>query len=107
MQDNRSLLDIYNDLPSPNPERLIEDIPGLGSTLYGYQRRTVSAMAAREAFRGSVPDPLYLPIKGMDGKTFYILPSTMEIVSECPRISSVRGGILCEELGQGINFVSS
>ncbi|KAI0707952.1 P-loop containing nucleoside triphosphate hydrolase protein [Earliella scabrosa] len=101
LQDNRSLLDIYNDLPSPNPEGLIEDIPGLGSTLYGYQRRTVSSMAAREAFRGSVPDPLYLPIKGMDGKTFYILPATMEIVSECPRISSVRGGILCEELGTG------
>ncbi len=56
-------------------------------------------MAARETYRGSVEDPLYLPVNGIDGRTFYMQPATMEIVTECPRISSVPGGILCEELG--------
>ncbi|RPD56352.1 hypothetical protein L226DRAFT_538078 [Lentinus tigrinus ALCF2SS1-7] len=99
--DNRSLLDIYNDLPSPAPGTLVGEIPGLRSELYEYQRRTVSTMAARETFRGSVEDPLYLPICGMDGRTFYMQPATMEIVMERPRISTVPGGILCEELGTG------
>ncbi|RDX46999.1 hypothetical protein OH76DRAFT_1465208 [Lentinus brumalis] len=99
--DNRSLLDIYNDLPSPAPESLLQEIPGLQSKLYEYQRRTVSTMAARETYRGSVEDPLYLPVNGIDGRTFYMQPATMEIVTECPRISSVPGGILCEELGTG------
>lgn len=58
-------------------------------------------MVARETHRGSIADPLYLPARGVDGKTFYILPATMELVSERPRISSVPGGILCEELGTG------
>ena len=71
----------------------------LRSQLYEYQRRTVSTMVARETLRGSVEDPLYLPIHGVDGRTFYMQPTTMEIVMERPRISSVPGGILCEELG--------
>ncbi|KAI0695860.1 SNF2 family N-terminal domain-containing protein [Cerioporus squamosus] len=99
--DNRSLLDIYNDLPSPATETLLDEIPGLQSKLYEYQRRTVSTMAARETHRGSIEDPLYLPIRGMDGRTFYMQPAIMEVVSERPRISSVPGGILCEELGTG------
>ena len=98
-QDNRSLLDIYNELPSPAPERLIDDLSGLRSTLYAYQRRTVSTMMARENHVGSIEDPLYLPLHGMDGRTFYLQPATFEIVTERPRVSSVPGGILCEELG--------
>ena len=98
-QDNRSLLDIYNELPSPAPAKLIEDLPGLRSTLYAYQRRTVSTMVAREKHVGSIEDPLYLPLRGMDGRTFFLQPATFEIVMERPRVTSVPGGILCEELG--------
>ena len=99
-QDNRSLLDIYNELPSPGPAKLIEDLPGLRSTLYAYQRRTVSTMVAREKHVGSIEDPLYLPLRGMDGRMFFLQPATFEVVMERPRVTSVPGGILCEELGE-------
>ena len=100
LQDNRSLLDIYNDLPSPASEDLVGQLPGLRSTLYPYQRRTVSTMMARETHIGSIEDPLYLSLQGMDGKVFYLQPATFEVVSERPRVDAVPGGILCEELGK-------
>ncbi|TBU46858.1 P-loop containing nucleoside triphosphate hydrolase protein [Dichomitus squalens] len=99
--DNRSLLDIYNDLPSPASEDLVGELPGLRSTLYPYQRRTVSTMMARETRADTIADPLYLALHGMDGRVFYLQPATFEIVTELPRLSPVPGGILCEELGTG------
>ncbi|KAI0332592.1 hypothetical protein GY45DRAFT_1369061 [Cubamyces sp. BRFM 1775] len=99
--DNRTLLDIYNSLPSPSAPPIQEDIPGLRSRLYDYQRRSVATMVARETNPGSIEHPLYVPIQGIDGKLFYMQPATMEILSELPRVSAVPGGILCEELGTG------
>ncbi|KAI0647582.1 P-loop containing nucleoside triphosphate hydrolase protein [Trametes meyenii] len=99
--DNRTLLDIYNTLPSPSAEPLEGDIPGLRTNLYRYQRRSVATMIARETSGGSVEHPLYVPIKGVDGKVFFMQPATMEILSNRPRVSAVPGGILCEELGTG------
>ncbi|KAJ8480788.1 hypothetical protein ONZ51_g6428 [Trametes cubensis] len=99
--DNRTLLDIYNSLPSPSAQPIQGDIPGLRSRLYDYQRRSVATMVARETNPGSIEHPLYVPIQGIDGKVFYMQPATMEILSELPRVSAVPGGILCEELGTG------
>ncbi|KAI0374631.1 hypothetical protein BV20DRAFT_960768 [Pilatotrama ljubarskyi] len=99
--DNRTLLDIYNALPSPSSPPVEGDIPGLRTRLYEYQRRSVATMIARETNTGTNEHPLYVPIQGMDGKVFFMQPATMEILSERPRVSAVRGGILCEELGTG------
>lgn len=113
-QDNRSLREIYNTLSSPCVYRddssrlhpLAADIlsggniPGLQSTLHQYQQRSVAAMIQRELDPGTVSDPLYIPIVGVDGKEFYLDPATMEVLRERPTVSQARSGILCEEMGR-------
>jgi len=107
------LADIYNDLPSPAPPvdesfsplgqlagNIYSSEPrGLESTLFQYQRETVAAMLLRERDGVSIADPLYVPLVGINGAAFFFQPSTFEILKEHPRVSSSRGGILCEELG--------
>ena len=83
-----------------------ESPPGM-RPLYAYQRRTVARMMQQELNPGIAPDPLYVTIHGIQlegsskSKTFYLQPSTMEILSECPMRSQAKGGILCEEMGTG------
>ncbi|GJE96414.1 DEAD/DEAH box helicase [Phanerochaete sordida] len=117
--DNRTLAELYNTLPSPiisEDEQSIHphalevldgaEIPGLKSTLYTYQRRSVAAMMQRELQPGVIPDPLYVPLHGIDGSVFYFQPATMEVLRECPTVAQTRGGILCEELGTGKTVMS-
>jgi SNF2-related domain len=124
-QDLRTLSEIYSDLPSPavDPSTFLsgtdprtqrafrralhwESPPGM-RPLYTYQRRTVARMLQQELDPGIAPDPLYIPIHGVQleasakCKTFYLQPSTMEALSECPMRSQAKGGILCEEMGTG------
>ncbi|PCH37686.1 hypothetical protein WOLCODRAFT_95637 [Wolfiporia cocos MD-104 SS10] len=98
------MAEIFGDLPSPNSQaqNLTEAIPGMRSLLYPYQARSVSAMISREHLSPSrVPDPLYIPVVGIDGSTFYFQPANMELFHEPPMIETVRDGMLCEELGTG------
>ncbi|KAI9466079.1 P-loop containing nucleoside triphosphate hydrolase protein [Lactarius psammicola] len=117
--DNRTLAEIYSDLPSPvldiNPQTLEssglndmihevilgQQIAGLRSKLYPYQRESVSAMIVKEMDDSVTPDPLYIPITGLDKTVFYLQPATMEILRERPMVATHHGGILCEELGTG------
>jgi hypothetical protein len=105
------MAEIYSDLPSPvvKPEvagpltlKLLSGCPiyGLRSVLHSYQRRSVAAMIQRELYHPDIPDPLYVPITGVDGKTFYIQPAKIEILRECPIVAQNRGVVLCEELGK-------
>ena len=93
---------IYSDLPSPTavPQYFSLEVPGMRSVLHPYQGRSVSAMISREIHEKSVPDPLYIPIVGIDGTTFYLQPATMEILCDRPHVEQAHGGILCEELGK-------
>jgi len=79
--------------------------PGMRSTLYPYQRRTVARMLQQELDPGDAPDPLYIPIYGITedsaSKVFYFQPTTMELLCAVPRRSQAKGGILCEEMGSG------
>lgn len=106
------MAEIYSDLPSPmlgppmnENARLSHRVAsgdaiwGLRTTLYGYQRHSVAVMLHKESSANPVPDPLYLPVLSMSDTCFYIQPSTMMILQECPMFSPSRGGILCEELG--------
>jgi hypothetical protein len=111
------LAEIYSDLPSPsftlNPHplespdlnemiygiTLDHQIAGLRSRLHPYQRESVSAMLLKEMSESDVPDPLYIPVSGMDKTVFYLQPATMEILRECPMVAAHHGGVLCEELG--------
>ncbi|TDL24898.1 hypothetical protein BD410DRAFT_851421 [Rickenella mellea] len=111
--DQRTLAEIYSELPSPvlpptskldvHAAEVIqsETIPGMRSHLYPYQRESVATMLEKEGRALVIPDPLYTPIKGIDGRDFYYQPATMEILREQPMSSQSRGGILCEELGTG------
>ena len=56
-------------------------------------------MLQKELDTRDVPDPLFIPVRGVDDKIFYIQPGTMEILKERPMTMPCRGGILCEELG--------
>ncbi|KAL0946491.1 hypothetical protein HGRIS_012709 [Hohenbuehelia grisea] len=114
--DDRTLAEIYGDLPSPVPPsydepasiqaRLInlgDDLSDLGLRypLHPYQRTTVAQLLSRERSQTRSCDPLYLPLRSLDGKPFYFQPGTYEILRDCPLITPARGGILCEELGTG------
>ncbi|EMD38224.1 hypothetical protein CERSUDRAFT_152945 [Gelatoporia subvermispora B] len=99
--DNRTLAEIYSDLPSPPNIVGFNQIPHLKSQLHPYQRRSVASMINREINPPCTPDPLYLPIVGINGQIFYIQPATMEVLRDCPKVAQAPGGILCEELGTG------
>lgn len=86
---------------SPRLLNYNDDLDGLGmrSALYKYQRRSIAAMMQKELDLRDVPDPLFIPLKTMDMRQFYIQPGTMAVLQECPMVAPCRGGILCEELG--------
>lgn len=46
-----------------------------------------------------VPDPLFIPLVGMDEAVSYLQPSTLELRREQPIMARGRGGFLSEELG--------
>ena len=105
------MAEIYGELPSPQPDELtgqaleiLEGVPifGLRSTLHPYQRRSVATMLHKELFSQSIPDPVYIQVGGVGHpeEVFYLQPTTLELLRDCPRTSTVRGGVLCEELGE-------
>ena len=57
-------------------------------------------MIVKEMSDTVAPDPLYIPIIGLDKTVFYLQPATMEILRERPMVATHHGGILCEELGE-------
>lgn len=108
------MAEIYGDLPSPLVPGFIDDLrynsiidsimcddqfPGMRSRLFHYQRRSVVAMLEKERRGRIVPDPLYIPLSGMNGEVYYYQPGTLELLRDCPMTSQNQGGILCEELG--------
>lgn len=113
MQDDCTLPELYSDLPSPDSQlsespslndmmsgiMLGQPVSGLRSTLYPYQRESVSAMLLREMSGSDMPDPLYIPVTGLNKTVFYLQPATMEILRERPMVAAHHGGVLCEELG--------
>ncbi|KAH7889500.1 P-loop containing nucleoside triphosphate hydrolase protein [Phlebopus sp. FC_14] len=112
--DNRTMAEIYSDLPSPavscaphSGSPLYLDIVGgrpiwgLRTKLYAYQRHSVAAMMEKEMNCRPVSDPLYITVADMSGEKYSLHPSTMTILRDCPLLTGTRGGILCEELGTG------
>ncbi|KAG0701768.1 P-loop containing nucleoside triphosphate hydrolase protein [Suillus ampliporus] len=101
--DNRTMAEIYSDLPSLVSSGITvgQEIRGLRSTLYEYQRQSVAVMIEKELSNQPVQDPLYIPISSIDGECFYFQPSTLSAARQCPTVARCKGGILCEELGTG------
>ncbi|KAH7921384.1 hypothetical protein BV22DRAFT_1038738 [Leucogyrophana mollusca] len=113
--DNRTMSEIYNDLPSPTvhcslpfddactPSSVTPGGDGMGlrTILYDYQRHAVEVMMKREHNSRPGGNPLFISVRSVYGEEFFIQPSTLEIVRERPMVTRSRGGILCEELGTG------
>ncbi|KIY61505.1 hypothetical protein CYLTODRAFT_495226 [Cylindrobasidium torrendii FP15055 ss-10] len=112
--DNRSLAEIYGDLPSPytpiDPNELssrfldaTDDLEGIGlrTELYWYQRETIASLIMKEKSCADIDNPLYLRLTSRNGNVFYYQPGTMTFRLEKPVTSPAAGGILCEELGTG------
>lgn len=102
-QDNRTLSDIFSQLPSPleaPPDDALP--PGLKSQLYRYQKRTLARMLKQERGDHAVPDPTFLSAASVAcGSLFYLQPSTMTIRRAVPLFSPRHSGILCEDMGSG------
>lgn len=56
-------------------------------------------MLQKELLHSHIPDPLYVPMRGIDDKIFYFQPATMEVLASPPKVWQSCGGILCEEMG--------
>ncbi|KAF9880009.1 snf2 family helicase [Colletotrichum karsti] len=115
-----SLLQMFNSMPSPDPDPGIiashadreaayavqdSDIPGLTTKLYNYQRQSAALMIQRESEPGQVLDPRLL--KGLDqnGVTFYFDPSSGILLKDPRFYDGVRGGILAEQMGAGKTLI--
>ncbi|KAI5926334.1 SNF2 family N-terminal domain-containing protein [Camillea tinctor] len=119
-EDDNSLLTIFNNVPSPDPKpEMVADpdtkykmqcllagqVPGLRTSLYPYQGRSVALMLQREVEPGRIIDPRFRCVTDQAGTPWYY-DSVSGIVSKEPRhYDGSRGGILAEEMGTGKTLI--
>lgn len=116
-----SLFEIFNSLPSPNPDPefvankyaksamydiLDNNIRGLTTTLYKYQRRSAAMMLQREAQVSQLRDPRLEELTDQNGNSFYCDPNTGTCLLEPRYYDSDKGGILAENMGLGKTLIS-
>ncbi|KAF9425970.1 hypothetical protein BGZ94_007062 [Podila epigama] len=123
------LIDVYTEMPSPNPgasldnnlsypatqinyatRKLLDtatslDAPmGMRTKLYDYQKNSLWKMLNRELCPGFLLDPSTIPMLDMTGKEYYIDYSDNEWCFRryvTRKWNDIRGGILCEDMGTG------
>ncbi|KAG5984033.1 hypothetical protein E4U55_006262 [Claviceps digitariae] len=116
-EENESLLHVFNNIPSPCPDKnLVSDpycreamtailsggVAGLATELYGYQRRSTAFMMQKEAEPGTVLDPRLMAVKEQDGPSLWYADPVSGTVLKMPRYyDGIAGGILAEEMGSG------
>ncbi|KAG6021888.1 hypothetical protein E4U41_002369 [Claviceps citrina] len=115
-EESASLLQVFNDIPSPNPdpnlvsdlysrkainEIISGDVQGLVTELYPYQRKSTALMVQKEAEPGTVLDPRLVAVKDQHGSLWYA-DALLGTVLKAPRYyEGIAGGILAEEMGSG------
>lgn len=119
-ESNSSLLDLFNQVPSPDPspetasdanlqwamQCLLESqIPGLITSLYPYQGRSAAKMLQRELEPGRVIDPRLRPVLDQVGQAWYYDDVSGVVLKEPRFYDEARGGILAEEMGTGKTLV--
>ncbi|RDA84794.1 hypothetical protein CP532_6535 [Ophiocordyceps camponoti-leonardi (nom. inval.)] len=120
VDDDESLLQLFNSIQSPSPEPgLMQDphiqdamcdlmtssVPGLNTELYPYQRRSAALMLQKETQPGRSCDPRLISAKDQDGKPFYLDTVAGTVRREPRYYDGVLGGILAEEMGSGKTLI--
>ncbi|KAM3504110.1 hypothetical protein MY10362_003774 [Beauveria mimosiformis] len=115
-----SLLELFNNIPSPAPDTAIITDPllnqatenvikgkisGLKSELLSYQKRSIALMIQKEAYPGSVLDPRLLHLHDRDGHSWYVDPVAKTVLRDARYYDAVSGGILAEEMGTGKTII--
>lgn len=120
-QSDTSLFEIFNTLPSPNPnpeivanryaraamyDILDSNIDGLTTSLYMYQRRSAAMMLQREAHPSQFLDPRLRELTDHNGRVFYYDSDAGSCLREPRNYESSKGGICAENMGLGKTLIS-
>ena len=116
-----SLFYIFNTIKSPTPDDVIdcrfsgdaiaalldptENVGGLRTSLYPYQRRSAAAMVRREAKPVMSLDPRFETFVGPVGNTLYYDIETTTLLRDQRTYEEARGGILAETMGLGKTLI--
>ena len=119
--NNDSLFYLFNTVPSPAacPPPVscpvsndaiqsvleCEELRGLSTKLYPYQRRTVASMVKREVQPERALDPRFQSLKGPTGQIFYYDRETGVLLRDQRTYDEARGGILGESMGLGKTLI--
>ncbi|KAI1334991.1 SNF2 family N-terminal domain-containing protein [Xylariaceae sp. FL0016] len=118
--EQRWLLSIFNDIPSPYPllealsdpvgQKVMQDlldskVIGLSTELYAHQRRSAALMAQRELESRRVLDPRMVSCLDQSGGEWYYDSASPAIYRKRKEYDSCRGGILAEEMGTGKTLI--
>ena len=118
--DDLSLLQLFNRIPSPNPDpSLVNEshfqdamydlfesgVSGLVTELYPYQRRSAALMLQKESAPGRVLDPRLVSVKDHAGSLWYLDPVAGTVLAEPRYYDGIAGGILAEEMGAGKTII--
>ncbi|KAI5466346.1 P-loop containing nucleoside triphosphate hydrolase protein [Mariannaea sp. PMI_226] len=119
-EEEMSLLQLFNTIPSPNPNPNVvtephsrgamcsllgSSVPGLRTQLYEYQRRSAALMLQKEISPGHVLDPRLLHVLDQNGSSWYLDPVAGTVLIEPRYYDGVSGGILAEEMGSGKTII--
>ncbi|KAI8629411.1 hypothetical protein F5Y19DRAFT_81106 [Xylariaceae sp. FL1651] len=119
-ESDRSLLAIFNQVPSPDPrpetvfdpglqyamQSLLESqVSGLSTPLYPYQGRSAALMLQRELEPGRVIDPRFRSVLDQAGQLWYFDDVSGLVLKEPRFYDAARGGILAEEMGTGKTLI--
>ncbi|KAH8146435.1 uncharacterized protein LAJ45_09628 [Morchella importuna] len=118
IEETASLFYMFNKLKSPAPDPgsfwikdentkelindvLTRDLPGVKTTLYRHQKRTVAMMLQKELAPEQTMDPRLTSVHGPDEGVYFHDFETTELFQDPRYFEDVKGGILAEEMGTG------
>lgn len=116
-----SLFYLFNTTPSPVARNMSVSCPisneaiqsvldsdelrGLKTKLYPYQRRTIATMIKREVEPERALDPRFQSLEGPTGQPFYYDAETGVVLRDQRTYEEARGGILGESMGLGKTLI--